>query len=65
MYYEVGDTVTFTDSGTGKTITGALIIAKVDHLLDGAPGFIAAIKKQRTWGMASEISYVAPRARGR
>jgi hypothetical protein len=54
MYYEVGNMVQFsTDSGG---IVTATVIARVDRLWDGQPGFIGAdADGARAWGLDSEI----------
>jgi hypothetical protein len=60
MYFEVGDIVSFTDGDRGREIVGARVVAKIDSLIDGRPGFIAVVQKRRTWGLAADVTDVSP-----
>jgi len=65
-HYEVGHVVTF-DAANGQRIT-ARVVARVDLLLDGRPGFIGQPvddPNDRVWGLDIEITDVRNPSPGR
>jgi len=62
MHYEVGHVVTFR-TVNDETVTDAYVVARVDQLWDGKPGFVATVNgNTRTWGLDSEILTAVPAA---
>lgn len=63
-YYEVGDVIRFVDHDS-ETIVAATVVARVDNIRDGLPGFIGLTcdaPPRRTWGVDQEMKAILRRA---